>query len=113
LQEFREAGRGTIAKIMSEKFGLAHISTGDLFRNIKNQKVFECPENPNEHKDFLGVKGELKSEIDEYMKSGKLASNELTVKILKERMKEPDCAKGIILDGFPRTIEQANELDKI
>ena len=86
------SGKGTVAKIMSEKFGLYHLSTGDLLR---------------------GASGELRKEIDEYMALGKLVPDELMLKVLKEKLEQPECAKGVILDGFPRNIEQAKELDKI
>ena len=86
------SGKGTMAKIMSKKFGLCHISTGDLLRNAS---------------------GELKKEIDEYMNSGKLVPDELMLKVLKEKLDKPECSGGVILDGFPRNIKQAKELDKI
>jgi len=86
------SGKGTMAKIMSAKFGLCHISTGDLLRNAS---------------------GELKKEIDEHMNSGKLVPDELMLKVLKEKLDKPECSVGVILDGFPRNLKQAEELDKI
>ncbi len=85
------SGKGTQAQIVSKKLGIAHISTGDLLR---------------------GTQGELKKEVDLYMSEGKLIPDELMIKILKERIKHDDCKKGFILDGFPRNMEQAKELDK-
>ena len=85
------SGKGTQAKIISKKLELAHISTGDLLR---------------------GIQGELKEKVDSIINEGKLIPNDLMLQILKERMKSPDCEKGIILDGFPRNIEQARDLDK-
>ncbi len=85
------SGKGTQAKIVSEKLNLAHISTGDLLRNAS---------------------GQLKKQVDFYMQKGELISDDLMLKILKQRMQEKDCKKGIILDGFPRNLEQAFALDK-
>ena len=86
------SGKGTQAKIVAEKLGIAHISSGDLLR---------------------GAEGELKEEVDSYMLAGKLVPDELMIRILRERLEKEDCLKGFILDGFPRNIEQARELDKI
>lgn len=85
------SGKGTQAKIIAEKTGLVHISTGDLFRSLT---------------------GELKQKVDEVINGGNLVSNELTLEILKQRIEKPDCKKGIILDGFPRNLDQAKDLDK-
>ncbi len=86
------AGKGTIAKIIVKEKGFAHISTGDLFRAaIKNQTE-------------LGVK--VKSIID----AGDLVPDELTIALVKERLNQDDIADGFILDGFPRTIAQADAL---
>ena len=88
------AGKGTQAQMMAEKFGLPHISTGDIFRaNIKNGT-------------------ELGKKAKAFMDAGKLVPDELTVEILLDRVKADDCAKGYILDGFPRTIPQAEVLTK-
>ena len=88
------AGKGTQAEMISEKYGLPHISTGDIFRaNIKNGT-------------------ELGKEAKSYMDRGLLVPDELTVKILLDRVAEEDCRDGYILDGFPRNIPQAEVLDK-
>ena len=89
------AGKGTIGAKIVDKFGLTHISTGDMFReNIKNQTP-------------LGV--EAKKLIDQ----GQLVPDDITVKMVEDRLSKPDCEKGFILDGFPRTTPQAEALDKI
>lgn len=89
------AGKGTQASKISESFALPHISTGDIFReNIKN----ETP---------VGVLA--KSFIDK----GQLVPDEVTCKIVEERISKPDCIDGFMLDGFPRTIKQAEMLDTI
>ncbi len=87
------AGKGTQAKMIAEKYGIPHISTGDIFRaNIKNAT-------------------ELGMEAKKYMDEGKLVPDELTVKILLDRVAADDCRNGYVLDGFPRTIPQAEVLD--
>ncbi len=89
------AGKGTQAKTLSEKLSIPHISTGDIFRaNIKGNTP-------------LGIKAKG------YIDKGQLVPDELTVEIVKDRLANPDCAKGFILDGFPRTIPQAEYLDKV
>lgn len=89
------AGKGTQAVILSEKYNIPHISTGDIFRsNIKNNT-------------------ELGKKAKEYIDKGLLVPDELTIDIVKARINKPDCSDGFILDGFPRTIFQAQELDKI
>lgn len=89
------AGKGTQAKALSDKLSVPHISTGDIFRaNIKGNTP-------------LGVKAK------EYIDKGELVPDELTVEIVKERLLNPDCVNGFILDGFPRTIPQAEYLDKV
>lgn len=89
------AGKGTQAKRLSEKYNLLHISTGDIFReNIKNS---------------TDIGKIAKSFIDK----GQLVPNDVTVEIVKERLEQEDCKnQGYMLDGFPRNIEQAIELDK-
>lgn len=83
------AGKGTIAKKFNEDFGIPQISTGDLFRAaIKN-------------KTELGLK------VSSILESGGLVPDELTISIVKERVSQPDCKNGYILDGFPRTMVQA------
>lgn len=89
------AGKGTQATKISDKYGLLHISTGDIFRdNIKKQTE-------------IGLLA--KSFIDK----GQLVPDEVTCKIVENRINEPDCQKGFMLDGFPRTIPQAEALDQI
>ncbi|MDD6805752.1 MAG: adenylate kinase [Clostridiales bacterium] len=88
------AGKGTQAKMIAEKYMIPHISTGDIFRaNIKNGT-------------------ELGKQAKEYMDKGQLVPDELTVKILLDRVAQEDCKNGYVLDGFPRTIPQAEVLDK-
>ncbi len=88
------AGKGTQAKMIAEKYQIPHISTGDIFRaNIKNGT-------------------ELGMEAKKYMDQGQLVPDELTVKILLDRVAKDDCKNGYVLDGFPRTIPQAEVLDK-
>ena len=87
------AGKGTQAKMIADKYSIPHISTGDIFRaNIKNGT-------------------ELGMEAKKYMDEGKLVPDELTVRILLDRVAQPDCKNGYVLDGFPRTIPQAEVLD--
>ncbi len=88
------AGKGTQAKMIAEKYSVPHVSTGDIFRaNIKNGT-------------------ELGKEAKKYMDQGLLVPDELTVKILLDRVAQDDCKNGYVLDGFPRTIPQAQVLDK-
>lgn len=87
------AGKGTQAKMIADKYDVPHISTGDIFRaNIKNGT-------------------ELGIEAKKYMDQGMLVPDELTVKILLDRVSQDDCSKGYVLDGFPRTIPQAEVLE--
>ena len=89
------AGKGTQASKISDNYNLPHISTGDIFReNIKNKTP-------------IGLLA--KSYID----AGKLVPDEVTCKIVEERISRADCESGYMLDGFPRTIAQAEALDKI
>lgn len=88
------AGKGTQAKLIAGKYGVPHISTGDIFRaNIKNGT-------------------ELGMEAKKYMDKGLLVPDELTVRILLDRVAQKDCENGYVLDGFPRTIPQAQVLDE-
>ncbi len=88
------AGKGTQAKKLATKYGIPHISTGDIFRaNIKNGTE-------------LGAKAKV------YMDQGLLVPDELVVCLVVDRFKKSDCEKGYVLDGFPRTIPQAKELDE-
>ena len=87
------AGKGTQAKMIADKYGVPHISTGDIFRaNIKNGT-------------------ELGMEAKKYMDQGLLVPDELTVRILLDRVAQDDRKNGYVLDGFPRTIPQAEVLD--
>ncbi len=88
------AGKGTQATRIAEKYNISHISTGDIFR--KNVK----------EKTDLGRKAK------EYMDKGQLVPDELTIQIVEDRLKEPDCKNGFLLDGFPRTVFQAEEFDR-
>lgn len=87
------AGKGTQAKRIADKYGIPHISTGDIFRyNVKNGTE-------------LGLKAK------EYMDKGLLVPDELTLELIMDRFKADDCQNGYVLDGFPRTIPQAEALD--
>lgn len=89
------AGKGTLAAQVAKEYGIPHISTGDIFRAaIKNQTE-------------LGKK--VKSIID----AGGLVSDDITCALVEDRLKEDDCKKGFILDGFPRTIPQAEMFEKL
>ncbi len=87
------AGKGTQANMIAEKYNIPHISTGDIFRaNIKNGT-------------------ELGREAKSYMDKGLLVPDELTVRLLLDRVAKDDCSNGYVLDGFPRTIPQAEVLE--
>jgi len=89
------AGKGTQAEILAQKLGLVHVSSGDLFReNLSNQT-------------------ELGKLAQTYMTKGELVPDDVTIAMVKERLSRPDCAKGAVLDGFPRTPAQAEALNKI
>lgn len=88
------AGKGTQAGAVAQKVGLAHIASGDLFRQA------------------LAQGNELGKKAKSYMERGVLVPDEITINMVLERIKTPDCQKGIILDGFPRNLEQARALDK-
>lgn len=89
------SGKGTVGKILAENLKLAHISTGDLFReNLKNET-------------------ELGKQVKKYMDNGELVPDEITVKMLEKRLEENDVENGAILDGFPRTRNQAIALDEL
>lgn len=88
-------GKGTQAKILAEKTGLAHVSSGDLFRdNIKN----------------LTELGQL---AQSYMNKGELVPDDVTIAMIRERIARPDCREGVIFDGFPRTPAQADALKQM
>ena len=88
------AGKGTQAAIVAQELGLAHVASGDLFR----QALKEGTE--------LGVKARS------YMEKGMLVPDEVTIGMVLERIAAPDCKSGVILDGFPRNLEQAAALDE-
>ena len=87
------AGKGTQAKSISKEYNIPHISTGDIFR--KN----------------ISGKTPLGLEAKGYMDSGKLVPDELTINLVKDRLTHEDCKNGFMLDGFPRTVKQAEALD--
>ena len=88
------AGKGTQAVKIVEKYGVPHISTGDIFReNIKNGT-------------------EIGKKAQEYMNKGELVPDDLVIDLATSRLLEPDCANGFLLDGFPRTVYQAEKLDE-
>ncbi|MCX6012581.1 MAG: adenylate kinase [Chloroflexi bacterium] len=88
------AGKGTLAAIVAKKADLPHIASGDLFR------------------DALSKGTKLGIQAKSYMEKGQLVPDEITIKMILERIIATDCAKGFVLDGFPRTLEQAVSLDK-
>lgn len=89
------AGKGTQAVLLEQEYGIPHISTGDIFRkNIKD-------------------KTEIGLIAKSYIDKGQLVPDDVTVKIVENRLKEHDCRNGFLLDGFPRTVHQAEELAKI
>lgn len=89
------AGKGTQAKMLVDQYGIPQISTGEILR------------------DNLKAKTELGLEAKKYMDEGKLVPDEVVIGIIANRIKEDDCLKGYMLDGFPRTVAQAEALDKI
>ena len=89
------AGKGTQAEILSEKLGVPHISTGDLFRAN------------------IGEKTPLGIEAKKYLDAGDLVPSELTVDMVRSRLAEPDAVNGFLLDGFPRSVGQAESLVEI
>jgi len=88
------SGKGTQAELLSLALGIAHIASGDLFRKAFDEKT------------ELGLKAKA------YVDRGELVPDEITVAMILSRIEEPDCAKGVLLDGFPRTVAQAQALDK-
>lgn len=88
------AGKGTQAKIISQRLGLPHVASGDLFReNLANDTRL----------------GQL---VRPYLESGQLVPDAITTEMVVERLVRPDCSRGVILDGYPRTVEQARSLDE-
>ena len=89
------AGKGTLAKQLKEELNLVHISTGDMFR------------------DAIKAQTELGKLAQGYIDHGDLVPDEVTIGLVKERLSQPDCEKGFLLDGFPRTLPQAEALNEI
>ncbi len=89
------AGKGTQAAITSRKMGLAHVASGDLFRQAVEKGT------------------DLGKSVKAYLDKGALVPDEVTVQLILERIKEPDCKAGCVFDGFPRTVDQARALDKM
>lgn len=88
------SGKGTVGKMLSEQLGIIHISSGELFRS------------------YIKKAGEIGKKIDTYVSQGNLVPDNLAIELVEKRLLEPDCKKGVILDGFPRTVVQAEALDK-
>ncbi|MGP4072798.1 adenylate kinase [Piscibacillus sp. B03] len=89
------AGKGTQAEKIVEKYDIPHISTGDMFRSAIKEGT------------------ELGKKAKSYMDEGALVPDEVTIGIVKERLSKPDCEKGFLLDGFPRTVAQADALETL
>lgn len=89
------AGKGTQAKILAEKLGLVHVSTGDLFRENLSQET------------------ELGKLASSFMVKGELVPDDVTIAMVRERLSRPDCAKGAVMDGFPRTPAQAEAFEAL
>ncbi len=89
------AGKGTQAERMIEKYNLAHLSTGDMLRAARDAQT------------------EVGRKAEQYMSKGELVPDDIIVAIIGQRLAEPDCQKGYLLDGFPRTIAQAEALDNL
>lgn len=89
------AGKGTQSVLIAQKLGLKHLSTGEILRKAVNDGT------------ELGLKAK------EIMEAGNLVSDDIMIGIIKDALNQPDAKKGFILDGFPRTLEQAKELDNI
>lgn len=89
------AGKGTQAENIIKEFGIPHISTGDAFRSAMSQGT------------------ELGKKLKEYVDAGKLVPDEITNEVVKERLQQEDCQSGFLLDGYPRTIAQAEALDQM
>ncbi|HPF17145.1 MAG TPA: adenylate kinase [Thermotogota bacterium] len=89
------AGKGTVAKDVVERFGVPHISTGDMLR------------------DAVSAGSALGKKVQSVMESGQLVSDDLLYDLVEDRLSKKDCMNGFILDGFPRNVKQANDLDKI
>jgi len=88
------SGKGTQAELLSQTLGVPHIASGDLFRKAIDEKT------------ELGIKAKA------YIDRGELVPDDLTVTMVVKRLEEPDCSQGVLFDGFPRTVAQAEVLDK-
>lgn len=88
-------GKGTVAGVLQDKLGITQVSTGDIFRKAIKEKT------------------ELGTKVAEYMEKGMLVPDDVVIKVVEERLKQDDLKNGVILDGFPRTKEQAVELEKM
>jgi adenylate kinase len=89
------AGKGTQAEKIVERYSIAHLSTGDMLRAARDAQT------------------EVGQKAEQYMSSGNLVPDEIIVAIIAERLQQPDCQRGYLLDGFPRTIAQAEALDRM
>ncbi len=89
------AGKGSVAKLLLKEFGFVHISTGDMFREV------------------IKSGSELGKLADSYISKGHLVPDDVTISIVKERLSQDDIAKGFLLDGFPRTLPQAEALEAL
>lgn len=88
-------GKGTVGNLLANKLQIPHISSGEIFRSYINEA------------------GEIGEQVKNYVLEGKLVPDELTIKLLEKRLKEPDTKNGCILDGYPRTVVQAESLDEL
>lgn len=88
-------GKGSISQILKDKLNITHVASGDMFRKYSSED------------------SDLGREINSYLSTGRLVPDELTIKMIKERLLEPDVKQGVILDGFPRTKAQAKALDEM
>ena len=89
------AGKGTQAQLITDYFGIPHISTGDMLRDARQRQT------------PLGL------QASEYMEAGELVPDDIVIGIVEQRLTEPDCGQGFLLDGYPRTIEQAIALEDV
>lgn len=88
-------GKGTVGQMLSKELGIVHISSGEIFRS------------------YIKKHGSIAKKIESYITQGKLVPDDLAIELIEKRLKEPDVEKGVILDGFPRTLAQAEELQKL
>ena len=88
------SGKGTVGKMLSESLKIVHISSGELFRS------------------YIKKAGKIGEEIESYVSKGQLVPDNLAIQLVEKRLLEPDCKNGVIIDGFPRTVAQAEALDQ-